>query len=147
MLTEGFAVLVEELRVRSLQRPGQLSRFTLANVDLIALRMDPKKKLFVGRRPQLLRDLLRSNSARKNSARNGKQSNTTKSANVIKHETFPPEKAQRSPLLQYSASRPTSSLFGAVSQAVRFLLSQSSAFLSAAAESEISKASQFRSKD
>jgi hypothetical protein len=101
MLTEGFAILVEELRVRRLQRPSELPRFSLADVNLIALRMQPKKKLFVSRRPKVFRDLLRSNSARKNSARNGEQSNTTESANVanvIDHGTSPPEKAQRNSL-------------------------------------------------
>jgi hypothetical protein len=70
MLTERFVILVEKLRVRSLQRPGDLPRFTLADIDLIPLRMDPKKKLLVSWRAKFFRDLLRANGARKNSARN-----------------------------------------------------------------------------
>jgi hypothetical protein len=54
MLAEGFAVLVKKLRVGSLQRPSELRAVTLADVDLVALCMDPKKKLCVGGRLELL---------------------------------------------------------------------------------------------
>ena len=59
MFAEGFAVFVEELGVGSFQRPRKFRGAFLADVDLIALRMNLKKKLFVGRRLELGRNLLR----------------------------------------------------------------------------------------
>jgi hypothetical protein len=59
VLAERLAVLVCELRFRTLQRPGELRSAFLAGVDLIALGVDLQKKLFVGRRSQFLRHLLR----------------------------------------------------------------------------------------
>jgi len=43
MLAEQFAVFVEELGIGSLQRPSELRGVTLADVDLVALRVDLKK--------------------------------------------------------------------------------------------------------
>ena len=89
MLTEGFAVLVKELRVGSLQGPSELRGFTFADVDLVALRMDPKEKLFVGRRAKLLRDLLGSDGNREDGASGDDQSDTCKS-DAIDHDTISP---------------------------------------------------------
>ena|ERR1700720_165499 len=50
MFAEVFAIVVEELGVGSLQRPGELRGVTLAGVDLVALGVDLEKKLFVGGR-------------------------------------------------------------------------------------------------
>jgi hypothetical protein len=94
MFTEGFAILVEELGVGSLQRPSELPGVTLAGVDLVALRMDLEKKLFFGTWLDLLRDLLRGNREGKNRARGGEQRGGCESANAVAHRTFPPVRAQ-----------------------------------------------------
>src|SRR5580704_6629103 len=59
MFAEGFAVFVEELGVGSLQRPSELRGTLLTDIDLIALRMNLKQKLFAGGRLELLRNFLR----------------------------------------------------------------------------------------
>src|SRR5229473_3767772 len=94
MFTEEFAILVEELGVGSLQGPSELRGVALAGVDLVALRMDLEKKLFVCGWLELLRHLLRGNTERKNRARGGEQRGGRESANAIAHGTFPPVRAQ-----------------------------------------------------
>src|SRR4029077_12529463 len=59
MLAKRLAILVEELRLGSLQRPSELRRTFLADVHLVALRVHPEKKLFAGGRLELRRDFLR----------------------------------------------------------------------------------------
>jgi hypothetical protein len=90
MFAEGFAVLVKELCVGSLQRPSELRSVTLAGVDLVTLRMDPEKKFFAHRWLDLRGDLLRGNIGRKDRDRGGDQRGTCQSANAIAHGTFSP---------------------------------------------------------
>ena len=73
MSAERLAILVEELGLRSLQRPGELRPVTLAGVDLFPLRVDLEKKFFVGWRLELLRNLLGDNRERKAGTRYGEQ--------------------------------------------------------------------------
>jgi hypothetical protein len=73
MFAEGFAVLVEELRIGRLQRPSELPGVTFAGVHLIALGMHLEQKFLVRGRLELRRNLLRGNGERKNRARGREQ--------------------------------------------------------------------------
>src|SRR5712692_1749851 len=103
MFTEGFAILVEELGVGSLQGPSELRGVTPAGVDLVALRMDLEKKLFLDGWLDLLRHLLRGNRERKNRARGGEERGGCESANAVAHGTFPPVRAQLGFEAQYNS--------------------------------------------
>src|SRR5258708_5642163 len=92
MFAEWFAILVEELSVRSLQSPGELGGVALAGVDLVALRMNLEKKLFVGGR--LPTDLLRGHRERNDGARGREQRGESESANSIVHGRIPPVSTQ-----------------------------------------------------
>ena len=94
MFAERFTILVEKLSVRSLQRPGEFRSVTLAAVDLVALRMDLEKKLFVCGRLELLRDFLRGNRERKDRAQGCEQRGGSESANAVVHGRIPSVKAQ-----------------------------------------------------
>ncbi len=59
MPAERFAVFVEELGVGCFQPPDELRGTLLTDIDLIALRMNLEKQLFIGGRLELRRDLLR----------------------------------------------------------------------------------------
>jgi len=59
MLAKRLAILLEELCVGSLQCPGEFRGTFLADVHLVALRVDLEKKLFAGGRLKLRRDFLR----------------------------------------------------------------------------------------
>ena len=58
MVTEGLAILIEELRVRSLQRPRELRAVTFTGVNLVALGTNLEENALPRRWLELLRDLL-----------------------------------------------------------------------------------------
>src|SRR5258708_9836721 len=86
MPAEEFAILVEELGVGSFQRPSEFPGVALAGVDLIALGMDLEKKLLVGGRLELLRELLRGERERNSGTRGGEQRGGCESSNAVAHD-------------------------------------------------------------
>src|SRR5579862_2403135 len=85
MPAEWFAVFVEKPRVGRLQRPAELPAVTLADVNLVALRVNFQKQPFLIGRLKLLRDILRGSRQRKPRAQSGEQHCQCQSSNAVVH--------------------------------------------------------------
>ena len=85
MFAERPAILIEELCVRSLERPGELRAVTLTGVNLVALGMNLEENAFPRRWAELFRDLLCANGRAESGSCRGEHSGAYKSEKQFAH--------------------------------------------------------------
>jgi hypothetical protein len=106
VFAEGFAVLVEELGVWSLESPCELSAIGFAGVDLVALGVELEEELFVGGRLELRRHFLRRSGQGKKGGRDGEQVDGCEYANGLAHGKIPPVTAEAEVAVNLGARLP-----------------------------------------